>query len=722
MARRIQLRRDTGANWTNVDPVLAQGEVGVDLTTGQIKIGNGSAVWSELTYYSGSDIDLDDYATQDYVDDAINAIEIPSDIINLSDEFGLLTNKEFPYIILTQPDETVIEVDPVVSFVKSNFGSEIDYIDEGLAITRGDAQGIYNPILEDEYDKDTRLSPLGTEWNLDGWDDLSDLKDRTYETWFEAEGQGTSLPVNIVGREFVMHDIANDKYYLIKFTQWTQGAGSGVTNGGGFAYERQLVRFVSSGGIQFADGSVLTSATQIPSITGLATEEYVDLAVGAIEIPDVSDFITAADIPAIPTDINQLDDVDGLLGQSGSADTGDITFDGTTISAPDNATIVVAAQDGNGVTAARLTVDPGNKLAKLESSIDANQSFFAGNEYAAASWTVDQFGDGVLVFSNARELFELIDSSNTALGLGSNRTLSWNEGDQRVEYSGNYAWNGEINELTLRVGSEYLPPVDPTAVTVLILNWTNTSRISVDSNDNEEIQIFGRGIPIRMSTTGRIETAANGIRLYSQASEDSNIRLYAGDYVRIRTNDYSGGPGRYEWEFQDNGSLRMPNGGIIREDEVTENPTIELTPANPSVDSQKLVIKGGQEDNYHLHLTTGDLEETSVFLGTDEHSVRTYPDGSIRVSTYDYLEEESESKQWVFDNIGQIVFPDETFQYTAWAGGRVRTFAPGTSKGAEGDKERDIVFDGNYFYYCTADYTDGLTDIWKRVAWSNDTW
>jgi len=409
----------------------------------------------------------------------------------------------------------------------------------------------------------------------------------------------------------------------------------------------------------------------------------------------------------------------------GSADTGDITFDSTTISAPDNATIVVAAQDGAGVTTARLTVDPSNKLAKLESSIDADQSFFAGNEYSAAQWTVNQSGDGVLVFSDASELFEFIDGSNTAWGRGSNRTLSWNEGDQRVEYFGNYAWNGEINQLTLTVGSEYSPPVDPTVVTVLILNWTNTSRISVDSNDNEEIQIFGRGIPIRISTTGRIETAANGIRLYSQASEDSNIRLYAGDYVRIRTNDYLNTPGRYEWEFQDNGSLRMPAGGIIREDVVTENPTIELTPANPEAASQKLVIKGGQEDNYHLHLTTGDLEETSVILGTDEHNVRTYPDGTIIISAYDYGAETPESKGWVytpFGTSGQIIFPDGTFQTTAWAGGRVRTFAPGASTGTEGDKAGDLFFNDSYIYYCTADYTDGQANIWKRIAWSNDTW
>jgi hypothetical protein len=178
------------------------------------------------------------------------------------------------------------------------------------------------------------------------------------------------------------------------------------------------------------------------------------------------------------------------------------------------------------------------------------------------------------------------------------------------------------------------------------------------------------------------------------------------------------------WNFRSNGGLELPAGGTIVEGVVTENPTIELTPANPEAESQKLIIKGGQADNLHLHLTTGDLTETSVFLGTDEHNVRTYPDGTVIINTYDYGAETPEVKGFSFTPFGsgQMFFPDGTLQNTAWAGGQVKIFPPGTSKGSEGDKERDIAFDSNYFYYCTADYTDGIENIWKRVAWSNDVW
>ena len=46
----IQLRRDVADNWTSQNPILAQGEVGVDLTTNKFKIGNGTTAWNDLVY------------------------------------------------------------------------------------------------------------------------------------------------------------------------------------------------------------------------------------------------------------------------------------------------------------------------------------------------------------------------------------------------------------------------------------------------------------------------------------------------------------------------------------------------------------------------------------------------------------------------------------------------------------------------------------------------
>lgn len=50
---RIQLRRDTTVNWLAADPVLAQGEQGLDVTTGFLYIGDGSTPISQLPPFTG---------------------------------------------------------------------------------------------------------------------------------------------------------------------------------------------------------------------------------------------------------------------------------------------------------------------------------------------------------------------------------------------------------------------------------------------------------------------------------------------------------------------------------------------------------------------------------------------------------------------------------------------------------------------------------------------
>ena len=50
MAVQIQLRNDTSSNWTSADPILAQGEMGLETDTRLFKIGDGTTIWSELEY------------------------------------------------------------------------------------------------------------------------------------------------------------------------------------------------------------------------------------------------------------------------------------------------------------------------------------------------------------------------------------------------------------------------------------------------------------------------------------------------------------------------------------------------------------------------------------------------------------------------------------------------------------------------------------------------
>jgi hypothetical protein len=52
MALKIQLRRDIAANWTSNNPLLLNGEVGIETDTLKFKVGNGTQRWNSLSSYA----------------------------------------------------------------------------------------------------------------------------------------------------------------------------------------------------------------------------------------------------------------------------------------------------------------------------------------------------------------------------------------------------------------------------------------------------------------------------------------------------------------------------------------------------------------------------------------------------------------------------------------------------------------------------------------------
>jgi len=50
MTAQIQVRRDTTGNWSAANPVLKSGEMGLDTTTGYLKMGDGVTSWNTLPY------------------------------------------------------------------------------------------------------------------------------------------------------------------------------------------------------------------------------------------------------------------------------------------------------------------------------------------------------------------------------------------------------------------------------------------------------------------------------------------------------------------------------------------------------------------------------------------------------------------------------------------------------------------------------------------------
>jgi hypothetical protein len=72
VATRIQIRRDTAANWTTANPILREGELGIETDTLKIKVGNSVATWSQRPYINVTPSELAELA-QDSVDSVLVA-------------------------------------------------------------------------------------------------------------------------------------------------------------------------------------------------------------------------------------------------------------------------------------------------------------------------------------------------------------------------------------------------------------------------------------------------------------------------------------------------------------------------------------------------------------------------------------------------------------------------------------------------------------------------
>ena len=63
VASQIQIRRDSSANWNSINPILAQGEFGLDLDTNKLKCGDGVTAWSNLNYCIPSQVEFNSLQT-----------------------------------------------------------------------------------------------------------------------------------------------------------------------------------------------------------------------------------------------------------------------------------------------------------------------------------------------------------------------------------------------------------------------------------------------------------------------------------------------------------------------------------------------------------------------------------------------------------------------------------------------------------------------------------
>jgi hypothetical protein len=90
--------------------------------------------------------------------------------------------------------------------------------------------------------------------------------------------------------------------------------------------------------------------------------------------------------------------------------------------------------------------------------------------------------------------------------------------------------------------------------------------------------------------------------------------------------------------------------------------TLRVSPEDHNYDPASLGVESGLinadeptfDADHHLHLTTGDLTETSIFLGTDDHNVRTTVNGGIEITTPN-----TSNNVWQFGTDGSLTIPGD---------------------------------------------------------------
>ena len=170
------------------------------------------------------------------------------------------------------------------------------------------------------------------------------------------------------------------------------------------------------------------------------------------------------------------------------------------------------------------------------------------------------------------------------------------------------------------------------------------------SNSSAVIQSIGPVLQI----AGNIQTNQNTLGLPVDGgdtflSANANVNLQSGI-----------GGTNYEWSFGVDGNLILPRGGVIYETNIpsgfTAN-TIALAPSGGSnIDQQLLVYPTVSADANHLHLTSGNVYNTELFLGNDDLYVKLANTGNVVINSFD-PNVVAPGHTWTFANNGNLNLP-----------------------------------------------------------------
>ena len=194
----------------------------------------------------------------------------------------------------------------------------------------------------------------------------------------------------------------------------------------------------------------------------------------------------------------------------------------------------------------------------------------------------------------------------------------------------------------------------------------------------------------------------------ARTDQGGDINLFAGQGSPAGAVTITGGRGTVPGDVNINGGVALApasgtgSGGAVRviggsgnTAAVGGNVVIGGGPGNGG-NGGSVVISGGTGTNTGAGTNGGNV---TIQGGTAQTAGGV--GGKISLKTNSYPQGGAEY-QWDFAVNGKTTFPVNA--------------APANNYGAAGDKAGMVAFNNNYVYYCTADYVNTSTPIWKRIA------
>ena len=276
----------------------------------------------------------------------------------------------------------------------------------------------------------------------------------------------------------------------------------------------------------------------------------------------------------------------------------------------------------------------GNLTAyKLESTLAYLGDFeFLGNKISAEDIIIESTDADILIKSDS-DIFANITDKTFVI----------------ESHLGNWTFDGTSGNLTLPMGGVVYETNIPdgglsgSAVALMPPGGTNADQqllVYPTVNDANHLHL----------TSGNLyntELYLGNDNLYVKLTNTGNISLSANNLINSAL-----------WQFGVDGNVTLPQSGVITEETVPggfPGSAVVIKPDGFINDNQRLLIypTGGVDYN-HLHLTSGNLYSTELFLGNDDLYLKLSNSGNIIINANDGA---GSSAQWTFDTTGNLNTP-----------------------------------------------------------------